>query len=326
MDMEHFKTRVRFKQHTKSTPPSEFGGSDIAIDILDKITSIDESKNIVMVEGRTDAYFYRLFIDFISTSIIDVEDLACNKKAIIETLQAIDESRDTEMKVLQQRTIGFVDCDLDDKRGLMKIPNLMVTDTRDIETMVMSSSSFDRFMEGKFRGDPSTKKKLDLAITKRGTKDLRSTVLDLSSEFSTIKTSGLWISYQASIRNIDPASYISNDLHLDSDRLIADVAKMARVSPSDVRRKMITVNGLRRNEPWSLCEGHDSIRTLSAIMNRFFYQSWPPGQRPTCIDIWKDLQTLYAWPQFRETKMYGSILKWEKSNNRTILSDRRSAN
>ncbi len=94
----------------------------------------------LLVEGSSDKVFYERFIEKISCQIIAISGKPSSKFKIISVLSILENSN-------FQGVLAIVDADFDHLESSATItPNLIRTDTHDLETMLLQSLALDKVM------------------------------------------------------------------------------------------------------------------------------------------------------------------------------------
>ncbi|MDC0833894.1 putative cytoplasmic protein [Geitlerinema sp. FC II] len=95
----------------------------------------------LLVEGSSDKTFYSRFVDRSVCELVSVSGKPSSKVLVIEALRIL-ESDSNFLGV-----IAIVDADFDRLSNcIYDSPNLLYTDTHDLETMLIKSPAFEKFI------------------------------------------------------------------------------------------------------------------------------------------------------------------------------------
>jgi hypothetical protein len=263
----------------------------------------------VIVEGRSDQITYMSVLD--TSKCYPV--FGYNKETVIKAVRfLVDDGF--------KGVIGVVDADFDNLNGgSVAWLNLIVSDTHDLETMVLESSAFDKFLLFLLPSD-----KLHYCEPFAG--KVRDHMIQLGKPIGYLR----WLS------DLENLSLDFNDMHfpkfIDGTRLVLDLEKMVdlvisrsgscRVPRDEVLASLKTLVDVSHN-PWDVCQGHDLISILAIVLPRCLETYWPrtagerrvfeenvePEIKPRSIE--KSLIKCYGKEHFQATKTYKAMKDWE---------------
>ncbi|WP_310429004.1 DUF4435 domain-containing protein, partial [Chamaesiphon sp. VAR_48_metabat_135_sub] len=97
--------------------------------------------SFLLVEGSTDKVFYERFTDCDRCKLRVVSGKPSSKKLVIRVLEILDEDNFPGV-------LGIVDADFDRCLSplLDRSPNLILTDTHDLETLIIQSPALDKLL------------------------------------------------------------------------------------------------------------------------------------------------------------------------------------
>ncbi|WP_235526446.1 DUF4435 domain-containing protein [Nostoc piscinale] len=94
----------------------------------------------LLVEGSSDKTFYERFIDKLACQVVIISGKPSSKQCVINTLEILDKSN-------FQGVLAIVDADFDRLKSLfLSSPNLLYTDTHDLEIMLIQSPALDKVL------------------------------------------------------------------------------------------------------------------------------------------------------------------------------------
>ncbi len=272
--------------------------------------------SFLLVEGKKDKVFYKRLIDK-NECRIQVPFQKDNKNNVIKVIYILSEPENLFAGVL-----AILDADFSlIENDTPKNPNILLTDSHDLETMLIDSPGFDKLIN-----ELVTEKKLDGFIDKRG-QDIRNALIDMGKYLGYLR----WISQRNDYRlNFNELKFkkminIKDFTVVAFDKIIT-IVKNNTVSKSSSERKnekyrideksieyeakkLIASNG----DLWQICCGHDLICILSIGLRRFLGNYDVKEVDPETIE--RELRLAYESKYFEETTLYESIVKWEKINS-----------
>ena len=96
------------------------------------------SGTFLLVEGGKDKIFYERFVDKLACELVNASGKPSSKLRVIEILKIFEKSS-------FQGVLAIVDADFERLESLLySSPNLLRTDTHDLETMLINSPAFDK--------------------------------------------------------------------------------------------------------------------------------------------------------------------------------------
>ncbi len=264
-----------------------------------RMTRSAYSGTFVIVEGDSDARVYKKFVDRDHCRVIP----AHGKSNVLNAMEQLE--TDTRGGVL-----AIVDSDFWRLDGVAPDnANILVTDTHDLETMIIASAAFDAVME-----EFAAPRKLN----RLG--DARENVLRASLPIGYIR----WISGSSqdnlSLRFKDVSFFAVID-HADGsmktniDSLMAEVKRHSsglKVDEPFIRRKLSELIRSREHDPWQVCRGHDMVHILSIGLREVFGNRHARSIGYEQVD--RLLRLSFGYGEFAKTRLFKDIESWEKRN------------
>ncbi|MBF0537762.1 MAG: DUF4435 domain-containing protein [Nitrospirae bacterium] len=261
--------------------------------VADKVRMDKHKGSWLIVEGKTDK---RVYEDFIDDSKCKIEP-GHGKDKVIKILEILE--RDNFNRVL-----AIVDADFWHLENYtITSKNLFMTDTHDIETMILKSKAFDNFISEVCSPEEVNKPPVE--------------ILDLLIKNALPIGYLLWISsikqLYLNFEKIKYESFIDHaTLSIDVKEMIRNVVSNTRTEltfnesdlETDINSKM-TLN----YDVWQVCRGKDLIAILSIWSEKLFVNSMDTE------DIKEKLAVTYAFRYFSYSEIYRSIRAWEDNNN-----------
>ena len=252
---------------------------------------------ILIVEGSTDARVYGRLVNETKCRLIP----ATGKDKAISALKLLENGG-------FDGVLTIVDADFQRLNGTEpNSPNLLLTDSHDLETMILHSDALDHVLSefGSAR-----------EIEKLG-RPIRDVLLEGGLPIGYLR----WLSSPTK----DNLSLKFNELSFDAfvdeqtlrvsiDNLIRELKINSRDSTLDenaTKLKIMTLGG-EGHDPWQICSGHDLVQILSIGLRNIFGN--PRGESVTMEVVDGILRVAYNHSHFRLTRLHNSIKGWETAN------------
>jgi hypothetical protein len=253
--------------------------------------------SIMIIEGSTDMRLYKRFVDDRKCRLIP----ANGKENAIKVVEILERSG-------FEGILTIVDADFWRLDGVyFEERNVLVTDTHDLETMLIASEALDRLLE-EFAA-PFKLQKMR--------KPIRELLLEAAMPIGLFR----WLSSSSK----DKLSLRFKDMHFDNfmeilplsvniKRMIREVKENSHeysLNEKHVKKKIITLLK-EEHDPWQTCSGHDIVEILAYGLREVFGNSDSRYVTEGIID--RSLRLAYDITMFRETELYHSIQEWEEQN------------
>lgn len=255
--------------------------------------------SFLLVEGEDDKKLFQQLIDQAACRV----QIAYGKPNLLAALEILE--RDGFQGLL---AIADADFDwLDDR--VPHSPNLLWTDTHDIETMLLRSPAFERVLT-----ELGEDTKLSASRATHG-EDLRACLLACGVPIGFLR----WLSARDQMGLLFeelPVEKIlvRGALVVDRHALLNVLQGRSRKSvldAADIWSRVATLEGLAPS-PWLLCCGHDLVRLLSHALCRHFGSNKESDVTPARLE--KDLRLAYDRADFERTALCVAILRWEEAH------------
>jgi len=256
------------------------------------------SGSFLLVEGGTDKTFYERFIDKVACQVVTTSGKPSSKQRAIEILKILNKEN-------FQRILAIVDADFDRLEGLPNIPNLIFTDTHDLETMLIQSPALDKVL-----AEVGSEEK----ITKFG-KDIRSVLLQSGKPIGYL----LWISQihelNLTFAGIKFSKFIDEQtLQINEIKLIQEVKNKseAHTLKAEILQQHIANQKRNDHDPYQVCCGHHLVQILSFGLCKAIGSAKPSDVESSVLE--RSLRLAYEEAYFYKTQIYLSIRQWESVN------------
>ena len=256
---------------------------------------------IVVLEGSTDRKVYGKFFDPMHCQII----AAYNKDTVVQVIQILDSH-------VFNGAVGVVDADywlIEDIQSPSQ--NLLITDTHDIETMMIKSDAFSHLMN-----EFGSEKKIS-KYEKRYGSDVRTSIIE-----ATIPLGGLrFISKSNNLNlrferlNFSKFMRIRGRLAIRIDDLISTVLDYSQrfdVNGTQISENIHSILA-EGYDPFQICCGHDCISILALSLRRLFGSNNAIDVRPDRLEL--SLRLAYEFIHFKKTLLFSSLIAWQTSTS-----------
>jgi hypothetical protein len=253
---------------------------------------------ILIVEGSTDARVYGDFVSKTECRLI----IATGKDNAISALELL-ENGDID------GVLTIVDADfwrLDGNEP--NSSNLLLTDSHDLETMILYSDALDKVLS-EFGSDKK--------ITELG-KPIRDILLESGLPVGYLR----WLSsttkdnLSLKFKELSFDEFVDEQtLRVSIDNLIIELKINSGDSTLDenaTKLKIMTL-GWERHDHWQVCSGHDLVLILSIGLRNIFGNP-RRGKTVTSDQVDGMMRLAYNYSHFCLTILHNSIKDWEKAN------------
>jgi hypothetical protein len=249
--------------------------------------------SFLLVEGSTDRIFYERFTDRKKCQVL----AANNKSNAIGVIDILE--KDCFAGVL-----AIVDADFDrcSKPQIDRSSNIILTDTHDLETLIIQSPALEKVLT-EF-GSEDKIKTLD--------RDMRTALLEASLSIGYLR----WISQlerlNLKFEGIDFKKFINEKkLAIDEVELIKTVQNKSQnfvIKCEDIQ-KQIKKMKISNIDPWQICCGHDLVQVLSLALQKAIGTNNTNDVKQEVLE--RSLRLAYEGAYFIKTQIYASAIEWE---------------
>ncbi|MBE9143169.1 DUF4435 domain-containing protein [Planktothrix mougeotii] len=258
------------------------------------------SGTFLLVEGRTDQTFYERFIDKTTCELKSISGKPSSKLLIIDVLGILEKDNFDGI-------LAIVDADFDHlETSPYTNPNLIRTDTHDLETMLINSRAFDKVIR-EFGSEDK--------ITAFG-RDIRTALLEAGISVGYL----LWVSNRDGLNLTFEGIKFSNfidekTLKINEIKLIQEVKNKSQaftLKNEDLQQR-ITNQKSSNHDPWQVCCGHHLVEILSVSLRKAIGSANARDVERESLE--RNLRLAYEESYFCKTQIYLSICTWENQNS-----------
>jgi hypothetical protein len=253
----------------------------------------------LLVEGEDDKKLFKNFVDAASCVI----QIAYGKPNVLGALAILEQ--DSFRGVL-----AIADADFAHLEGqLPHSPNLIWTDTHDLETMLLASPALDRLLSE--RGDED---RLAGFLQSAGS-DVRAALLKLGAPVGYLR----WLSQREKMSLLFEG--LPFDDFLSEKTLMLNEGALLRVLQSrsgkgvlieaDIQSKIALLKNVEHDR-WQVCCGHDLVSVLSIALVRVFGANKDADVKPGRLE--ESLRLAFTAADFKGTRLWAAIRAWEDQN------------
>ncbi len=257
------------------------------------------SGTVVLVEGSSDKTFYERFVDKVECRLIIISGKPSSKLRVIAVLVILEKSS-------FQGILAIVDADFDRlTTSEHNSPNLLRTDTHDLETMLIQSSALDKVI-----AELGSEEK----ITKFG-RDVRTALIEAGMLVGYLR----WVSQcndlSLTFEGITFSKFTDEQtLQLDELKLIQEVKNKSQalsLKNEDLKQQLINQKS-SSHDPWQVCCGHDLVEILSFGLRKAIGSTNAANVKSDSLEC--NLRLAYEEAYFCKTYLYLDIRTWESNN------------
>jgi hypothetical protein len=263
-----------------------------------------DSKAVIILEGSTDSRSYDDFIDKTKCRII----YSSSREKVI---QILDDLKQTNF----EGVLGIIDKESDCLDKLKwENSNLFYTDSHDLETMILASDAFIRFLNEFGMTNKKTKKDI-CGFTQNVRNYLVNATIYIGylRWYSTPDKMNLQLSFKK--LNLEKI-FDKKNRNINFDSLINELKTISpecRVHDfSTIKMEILKHISGQSFDPWSVCSGHDMVKVLTILLKTGLGNERCNGASSDCID--GALRLSYTYSHFQQTILYSSIKKYEDTH------------
>jgi Protein of unknown function (DUF4435) len=255
--------------------------------------------SFLILEGDTDKRLYKNFVDGTKCHIEIPTGGKDNKQQVVEALSILEQDNFAGV-------LAIVDADFLRLEGTVVSPNLLLTDTHDLETMLLKSPALEKVL-----AEHGSEEKIKLFG-----KDIRQTLLESATVIGYLRWVSLKFNYCLIFEDLEFKKFVDEKtLALDTLQLIKTVKNKSQKLGLDDREIQKQMDSLKTNthDMWYICCGHDMICILQVALCKALGSCNSKQVEPQILE--KDLRLACESAYFRATKLYTAIEQWEKNNH-----------
>jgi hypothetical protein len=204
-------------------------------------------------------------------------------------------------------TVALIDADYDRLLGtLPNDPDLVITDTHDVETTLLRSHALDHVLRE--LGDRSR-----MAVTSP-----RQCLLDAASIIGAARLVCRRLGWSVQFEGLDYEDIVdAKTLRVAPTELLRTLrGRQARAQPeariTDDAEELIAQELARGHSPWDLCQGHDVVAILGLALRRVLGTRLDSELRPARLEM--ELRLAFDSADFKASAIHALFSAWEARN------------
>lgn len=264
------------------------------------LRSMQKEHSLLVVEGTTDKRFYGKFVDHTACRI----EVALSKENVIDSMMELNRTETPGV-------LGVVDADYMHLDGTtLEVSGVYVTDTHDIETLILRSSALEDVL-----AEYADMDRYQNFIDRTGL-DIRDILLRNGYRVGALRWLALRSAIYLRFDNLDLSSCMSGDTYLiNPDLLIQNVIrnsnpdKLRGMENLEVRLESIEQG---QYDPWQMSRGHDLVALLLILLKLAIGTKLVNQMNEGQLE--GSLRLAFDEVHFQETRLYQSIQAWEQEH------------
>ncbi|KYC38590.1 hypothetical protein WA1_36005 [Scytonema hofmannii PCC 7110] len=259
------------------------------------------SSNIWISIGRggSDKTFYERFVDKVVCQLVSVSGKPSSKLRVIAVLGILEKST-------FQGILAIIDADFERLETLTySSPNLLRTDTHDLETMLINSQALNKVV-----AEFGSEEKIA-----QFSRDVRLALLETGMSVGYLR----WLSQRngmnLTFEGIRFSKFIDEQtLQIDELKLIREVKNKSQafsLKDEDLQQQLMSQKN-NSYDPWQICCGHDLVQLLSLGLRKAIGSNKVADVEPNSLE--RNLRLAYEEVYFWKTHLYVHIRTWESKN------------
>lgn len=259
----------------------------------------------LIVEGDDDAKLFQKFVDELRCRIQPAYG-----RPNVEEVLAILEADDV------RGVLAIVDADFDILEGRAPAsPNLLRTDSHDVETMMLASPALDHVLR-----EHGEAESIETFETGAST-SVREHVLTIAEAFGYLR----WHAHREQLAWRFEAFPFERVLHrktwhLLPSQILGELQGHSGTGVLDSETVTQALDALRARVPaiWQLCNGHDMVAILAIGLQRVLGNRNAAEVKPEVLE--KDLRLAYEAAYFAETSLCRALRDWHQVHAPILIS------
>ncbi|WP_293330426.1 DUF4435 domain-containing protein [Microcoleus sp. CAWBG58] len=250
--------------------------------------------SFLIAEGDTDSRVWKNLVDSTKCRV----ENAHNKNNAVAVLNILEQGNFPGV-------LAVVDADFDILEGSVPLsPNLLFTDTHDLETMLLKSPALEKVLS-----EHGSAKKIESFA-----QDIRQTLLESAKAIGYLRWASLKFNYCLKFEGLDFDKFIDKETLALKSELIQTVKNKSQKQGLDEQEIRAKMDSLKTDaqDIWYICCGHDMIAILQIALCKALGTCNSKQVEPDVLE--KDLRLAYESSHFRLTQLYTAIQHWEKIN------------
>jgi hypothetical protein len=257
------------------------------------------SGTFLLLEGTSDKIFYERFVDKLSCELVITAGKPSSKQRAIAILEILEKSN-------FQGVLAIVDADFDRLQNTTHTsPNLFLTDTHDLETMLIQSLALEKVIS-EFGSEEK--------ITQLN-RDIREVLISVGVVIGYLRYISQSDELNLTFEGITFSKFIDEkNWQFNEVKLIQEIKNKSQafyLKDEDLEKRLITEKS-NNQDPWQVCCGHDLVEILSLGLRKAIGTNKTVDVEANSLE--RNLRLAYEVAYFYKTQLYWKIRTWETNN------------
>jgi len=186
----------------------------------------------------------------------------------------------------------------------------LLTDTHDVEMMIVRSGSFERFLNN---WCSVTKAMAFRELT--GSNDIRATLLERAAPVGAMRLHSARTDLGLRFQEVRLDRHVSRlSLAVDLESLVGVVLQRSDRSLNMRTAVLESVEAIvgEEHDPFQLCSGHDLVVILSVGLRKALATKRKALVEPEVLE--RSMRSVFDCSELQKTKLYADMLGWETAN------------
>jgi hypothetical protein len=257
------------------------------------------SGTFLLVEGSTDKIFYERFVNKIACEVSSISGKPSSRLRVLKVLKILDDANFHGVLAIVDADFGRL------KSPLSEVPNLIYTDTHDLETILLNSPALYKVV-AEFGSEDK------VANFEQG---VRTALLEAGMPIGYLRWISQLDSLNLTFEGIKFSKFIGDrTLQTDEFKLIEEVKNKSQafaLKSRDLQQRLINQKS-DNHDPWQICCGHDLVEILSLGLSKAIGSA--KASDVTSESLERSLRLAYEETYFCQTQIYMSVKLWESEN------------
>lgn len=250
----------------------------------------------LLVEGDTDRRLFEKVVDLARCAI----EVCLNRSFALTVLAELATTRTPGV-------LALVDADFDRLSHVVLPANVLWTDTRDVETMLLRSPALDDVMR-----EHGSTPKCDRFTAEHG--PIREALLRAGQSLGYLRWHAHLVGLPLRFEDLDVSKFLDEGLAADADAACRVVCARSQLPPPQAAVLRGSARSLEEpwHDPWQVCCGHDLVEILGYALRKTLGSRGANDAKADVLE--KDLRLAFDRRWFGQTRLCEDIRAWQAAN------------
>lgn len=266
----------------------------------------EPDRAFLLVEGDSDIGFYKNIIHKKTCRIISLS----GKEKVEKAIRILNEQQ-------IEGVMAVTDRDYDELLGqLVEEPNLYTTDTHDMETMILKTGAFERFVN-EFGDDDRIE-----AFEREKERTVLEEILDIASRIGTLRFLNMKRKWGAAFRGVELNRYMTDSLELLTEEFLDTLLynEEKRSMRLEIEEELETELA-KGHDPWQVSRGHDMTQLIAIFFSRKCRMTVGNARANGLNgrDVELAIRLAYRREDFQKSNLYKQMEQWQREHQMWIV-------